>query len=83
MQMHTSHINLPSGRLINIDDIIYVGLIEDFSTPLKNEWGFKITWGTRATMTFTYPHKVDAMKDIQHIKKHLTQSSDSSQMICD
>ena len=83
MQMHTSHINLPSGRLINIDDIIYVGLIEDFSTPLKNEWGFKVTWSTRAIMTFTYSHKADAMKDIQHIKKHLTQSSDSSQMICD
>lgn len=76
-----SHIELPSGRLINANDIIYVSNIYEH----ENSHRFKVIWANQSIMYFDYPEKIDANTDRKHIKTYLLKEvqEEKSEMICD
>lgn len=76
-----SHIELPSGRLINANDIIYVSNIYKHESSHR----FKIIWANQAVMHFDYFRGDEAVLDRDHIKKYLLKEvqNEKSAMICD
>lgn len=76
-----SHIELPSGRLINANDIIYVSNIYE----REGSHRFKVIWANQAIMHFDYFREDDAIVDRCHIKKYLLKEiqDEKSTMICD
>lgn len=79
---------LPSGRIIQTDDIIFIGNVREKydSTEASMPFGFsfKITWASGTCETLNYNDKVICMQDRAMIQNILIQSKqESSQMICD
>jgi hypothetical protein len=82
------HIVLPSGRVLQTDDIIYVG------TPKENKGLFtnyaaymNVMWASRATITLRYKTMRDANHDYEILKKVLLgtyewKNCEGSTMIC-
>lgn len=75
-----SHIELPSGRLINANDIIYVSNIYEH----ENSHRFKVIWANQSIMYFDYPEKIDANVDRKHIKNYLLKEvqEEKNNIIC-
>lgn len=79
---------LPSGRIIQTDDIIFVGKVyekyDNNEVSMPFEFSFKITWASGTCETLYYNNKVACMQDNAMIQNILIQNKqESSQMICD
>ena len=79
---------LPSGRIIQTDDIIFVGKVcekyDSNEVSMPFEFSFKITWASGTCETLYYNNKVACMQDNAMIQNILIQNKqESSQMICD
>lgn len=79
---------LPSGRIIQTDDIIFVGKIcekyDSVEETSPSRFSFKITWASGTSETLLYNNKFLCMQDNAMIQNILIQNKqESSQMICD
>lgn len=79
-------IELPSGRLIDLTDVIYVGNIK----MREENFEFDIVWANRIHEKLIYDYDVKTcMEDREYIKNKLISidntnyTSTSTQMICD
>jgi len=79
---------LPSGRIIQTDDIIFIGKVcekydsTEATVPFK--FSFKITWASGTCETLNYSDKVTYMQDRVTIQNLLLKSDSKPQeMICD
>lgn len=59
-----SYMELPSGRLVKIDDIIYVSDIKN----KDNKYQVKVTWANRTTEIFEYEDEKVCQDDVYTIK---------------
>ena len=59
---------LPSGRVIDIEDIMYVGLTSEKWTLLGNKHEFQVMWANRLTYTFEYNDLHECEKDLMFIR---------------
>ena len=73
---------LPSGRVLCIEDIIYLGIpkykIDLFETKT---WQFRVTWASRTTEILKYDTQETCQKDHEYIKNFLLEHD--KMMICD
>lgn len=75
---------LPSGRVLCIEDIIYLGIpkckthIDIFETTI---WQFRVTWASRTTEILKYDTQETCQKDHEYIKNFLLEHD--KMMICD
>lgn len=61
---------LPSGKVVQTDDIIYISNIEENNGSLSPyNFSFKITWASRATEILQYKDKYSCMQDWSILKK--------------
>ena len=79
---------LPSGRIIQTDDIIFIGKVcekyDSTEATMPFKFSFKITWVSGTYETLNYNDKVTCMQDRATIQNILIQNKqESSQMICD
>lgn len=79
---------LPSGRIIQTDDIIFIGKVcekhDSNKASMPFEFSFKITWASGTCETLYYNNKAACMQDRATIQNILIQNKqESSQMICD
>lgn len=71
--MNESYFELPSGRLIKQDDIIYVSDIQEKNStevqgnPIK-KYIVKVTWANRSTEIFEYDDKFICENDKRMLK---------------
>jgi hypothetical protein len=72
-----NYIVLPSGRIIQTDDIIYVGLPhwDEYSESIE----LKITWASRVEETFKYNCMDQAKQDHDSLKQRLLGANKSPQ----
>ena len=81
--MDSNYLSLPSGRIIQTDDIIYVGLIKEDRKFGYYNVSFKITWANRITEVFEYTSVEDAQSDREALKQLILDSDNKDQeMIC-
>ena len=50
----SKYVELPSGRMLDTEDIIYVGLVEDKLGLFGRGYFFKVSWASRITYTLQY-----------------------------
>ena len=79
---------LPSGRIVQTDDIIFIGKVcekyDSTEATIPFKFSFKITWASGTCETLNYNDKVACMQDRATIQDLLLKSdSKSSKMICD
>lgn len=79
-------IELPSGQLINLNDVIFVGNIKE----VNNHYEFNVVWATKACEKLIYVNEKSCEIDREYIKKQINCSlyKDAEQdttmiMICD
>ena len=63
----SKYYQLPSGRILDIEDIMYVGLISEKWTLLGNKHEFQIMWANRETYTFEYSDLYECERDLTFI----------------
>lgn len=81
--MDSNYLSLPSGRIIQIDDIIYVGLVKEDRKFGYHNVSFKITWANRVSEVFEYISMKDAQSDREALKQLILDSDNKDQeMIC-
>ena len=82
------YIVLPSGRVLQTDDIIYVGVPKENKGLFTNHAArMNVMWASRATLTLRYETMRDANHDYEILKKILLGTYDwknheGSTMIC-
>ena len=64
-------IQLPSGRIVNIDDIIYIS--NPKYSKSSNEWSFDITWAYRIVESLNYLYKDVLELDRNELIKNIMQ----------
>lgn len=64
MNYKESYIELPSGRLVKVDDIIYISDIK----KVNEKYQVKVTWGNRSIEIFEYDDKFICENDVDMIK---------------
>ena len=77
---------LPSGRIIQTDDIIFVGKVcekyDSTEATIPFKFSFKITWATGTCETLNYNDKSICMQDWSTIQNSLLKTDqESSEMI--
>lgn len=74
---------LPSGRVVSMEDIIYVGPIESKIGLITEGHYFQVTWATRTTVTLKYDDYNECETDQNFIKENLLKcDEEESSMIC-
>lgn len=82
------YIVLPSGRVLQTDDIIYVGVPKESKGLFTNHAAYmNVMWASRATLTLQYKTMRDANYDYEILKKVLLgtyewKNCEGSTMIC-
>lgn len=80
-----NYIVLPSGKVIQTEDIIYISDIKISGgfllMPIKA--CFKVIWANRVAETLTYDNMKMANRDREYIKAQLFNSHNTCEMICD
>lgn len=77
---------LPSGRIIQTDDIIFVGKVHEkydsTAATIPFKFSFKITWASGTCETLNYNDKSICMQDWSTIQNSLLKTDqESSEMI--
>jgi hypothetical protein len=85
--MENNYIVLPSGKIVQTDDIIYVGSPKEMSKLFNDEFGFSVVWASRVETIFKYNTMRDANHDYEILKNTLLgdcdwKYNDKSTMIC-
>lgn len=79
----SKYCELPSGRLIDMEDIIYVGTIHDKLGMFNRGYEFSVSWASRVTYWFKYDDYESCEKDWQFIKDSLKDNDNTTKnMIC-
>lgn len=75
---------LPSGRIIDIANIIYVGNLKEkcnFLTDWKTVYYFEVVWAGREQIKFEFDDKEACVLELENLKFLL--KNHTSTMICD
>ena len=74
---------LPSGRVVSMEDIIYIGPIESKIGLITEGYKFQVTWASRTTASFKYDDYDECETDRNFIKENLLKHDNLNQnMIC-
>ena len=74
---------LPSGRVVSMEDIIYIGPIESKIGLITEGHKFQVTWASRTTTLLKYDDYDECETDRNFIKENLLKYDNSNQnMIC-
>ena len=69
---------LPSGRIIDIENIIYLGEIRETTNFFNDEfYKFDVVWAGREKIEFTYTNKEKCVLDWEHLKQYILQHTTS------
>lgn len=81
--MNEQIIELPSGRMISIHDIIYVGNIKNRPDTLfeNNQYGFDVLWANGQKISINFSNYEQCKIDWLDLKKVI--KNHTSQMICE
>lgn len=81
----SKYIELPSGRMLDTEDIIYVGLVKDKSSLFSRRYFFKVSWASRNTYILQYKDYDECSTDrefiIDTLLKHDT-NTPGENMVC-
>lgn len=61
-------IELPSGKIISTDDIIYIGNVKTSYSTREVYWFFGVTWANRAHERLVYDNEETCRSDREAIK---------------
>lgn len=76
---------LPSGRMLDIESIIYVGLVSDKQSLFNRRYSFKVSWASRSTYTLQYRDYNECVTDHDYIINMLSELNNTipdENMIC-
>ena len=65
---------LPSGRMVDVENIIYLGEIKEksnFFTDWDTVYYFEVVWAGREKVTLTYKDKANCVIDWEHLKMYI------------
>ena len=69
---------LPSGRVIDIEHIIYLGEIREITNFFDDQfYKFEVVWAGREKIDFTYTNKEKCVLDWEHMKRNILQHTNS------
>ena len=69
---------LPSGRVVDIENIIYLGEIRETTNFFNDEfYKFDVIWAGREKIEFTYTNKEKCVLDWKHLKRYILQHTTS------
>lgn len=76
---------MPSGRLVDTEDIIYVGLVKDKMGLFTRGHFFEVTWASRVTYSFCYDNEEACKKDREFLRNILIDSDceQTGTLLCD
>lgn len=68
----TTKFELPSGRFVDIEHIIYLGEIRETTNFFDDQfYKFEVVWAGREKIDFTYTNKEKCVLDWEHLKMYL------------
>lgn len=69
---------LPSGRIVDIENIIYLGEIRTTTNFFDDVfYKFDVIWAGREKIEFTYTDKEKCVLDWEHLKRYILQHTTS------
>lgn len=69
---------LPSGRVVDIENIIYLGEIRTTTNFFDDVfYKFDVIWAGREKLEFTYTNKENCVLDWEHLKRYILQHTTS------
>lgn len=71
---------LPSGRMVDVENIIYLGEIKEksnFFTNWDTVYYFEVVWAGREKVTLTYKDEENCILDWEHLKRYILQHTTS------
>lgn len=81
--MNTSAVELPSGQIIDLTDVIFVSNIKIKDSVLDSFFEFNVTWASRVCETLKYKDRESCERDRDFIKsKIIPQDLSEPMMIC-
>jgi hypothetical protein len=74
----TTKFELPSGRVVDIENIIYLGEIRETTNFFDDQfYRFEVVWAGREKIEFTYTNKEKCVLDWEYMKRNILQHTTS------